>query len=40
MIEQVLFPEGEKQQNILVPSSIQRIALALPSLPTENKKGA
>lgn len=39
MIQQVLFPEGEKQQNILVPNSIQRIALALPSLPTEESQG-
>lgn len=40
MIQQALFPEGEKHQNILVPNSIQRISLALGSLPEEgDKKG-
>lgn len=38
MIQQVLFPEGEKHQDILVPNSIQRVALSLPVLPTEAKK--
>lgn len=39
MIQQALFPEGEKQQNILVPNSVQSIALALPSLPEDDQKG-
>lgn len=39
MIQQVLFPEGEKYQNIMVPNSIQKIAFSLPLLPTDNKKG-
>lgn len=39
MIQQVLFPEGERYQNILIPKSIQRIACSLPLLPTDNKDG-
>lgn len=39
MIQQVLFPDGERNQEILMPSAIQKVAVSIPLLPTSAKEG-
>lgn len=39
MIQQVLFPDGERNQEILMPYAIQKVAVSIPLLPTSAKEG-